>query len=90
MAECLANHAEGTYPCGHLRLRRRLSQRYEDGTRTVTRYEDGCEDGTRTVRGRYEADHLAQFQSIMVDQEPYMELWQEARKRETAASAVAG
>ncbi len=65
MAECLANHAEGTYPCGHIRLRRRLSQRYE-------------------------ADHLAQFQSIIVDQEPYMELWQEARKRETAASAVAG
>jgi len=65
MAECLANHAEGTYPCGHIRLRRRLSQRYE-------------------------ADRLARFQSIIVDQEPYMELWQEARKRETAASAVAG
>ena len=29
MAECLANHAGGTYPCGHIRLRRRLSQRYE-------------------------------------------------------------
>ena len=65
MAECLANHAEGTYPWGHLRLRRRRSQR--------------CE-----------ADLLAQFQSIMEDQEPYMELWQEARTRETAASAVAG
>jgi len=39
---------------------------------------------------RCEADLLAQFQSIMNDQEPYMELWQEARKRETAASAVAG
>src|SRR2546421_648699 len=55
MAECLANHAEGTYPCGHLRLRRRRSQR--------------CE-----------ADLLAQFQSIMENQEPYMELWQEARE----------
>jgi len=33
---------------------------------------------------------LAQFQSIMKDQEPYMELWQERRKQETAASAVAG
>jgi hypothetical protein len=80
MAECLANHAEGTYPCGHLRLRRRLSQRYVS-VRIAVRI---------AVRGRYEADHLAQFQSIMVDQEPYMELWQEARKRETAASAVAG
>jgi len=39
---------------------------------------------------RCEAHLLAQFQSIMKDQEPYMELWQEARKRETAASAVAG
>src|SRR6266478_6822470 len=29
MAECLANHAEGTYPCGHIRLRGRLSQRRE-------------------------------------------------------------
>src|SRR5712691_9772946 len=29
MAECLANHAEGTYPCGHLRLRRGRSQRCE-------------------------------------------------------------
>jgi hypothetical protein len=65
MAECLANHAEGTYPCGHIRLRKRLSQRYE-------------------------ADRLAQFQSIMVDQEPFMELWQKARKRETAVSEVAG
>ena len=63
MAESLANHAEGTYPCGHIRLRRRLSQRYE-------------------------ADRLARFQSIIVDQEPYMELWQEARTRETAVSAV--
>jgi len=63
MAECLANHAEGTYPCGHIRLRRRLSQRYE-------------------------ADRLARFQSIIVDQEPYMELCQEARTRETALSAV--
>jgi len=68
MAECLANHAEGTYLCGHLRLRTRRSQR--------------CEAGL--------ADLLAQFQSIMEDQEPYMELWREARKRETAASAVAG
>jgi hypothetical protein len=65
MAECLANHAEGTYPCGHIRLHRRLSQRYE-------------------------ADRLARFQSIIVDQEPYMELWQEARTRDTAASAVTG
>jgi len=34
--------------------------------------------------------YLAQFQSSMEGQEPYMELWQEARKQETAASAVAG
>src|SRR5467141_1101224 len=32
MAERLANHAEGTYPCGHLRLRRRRSQRCEADT----------------------------------------------------------
>src|ERR1700674_5413426 len=42
MAECLANHAEGTYPCGHLRLRRRLSQRYEADCRRKMRMSCLC------------------------------------------------
>jgi hypothetical protein len=33
---------------------------------------------------------LAQFQKMMKDLQPYIQLWNESRKRETAASAVAG
>jgi 3-deoxy-7-phosphoheptulonate synthase len=33
---------------------------------------------------------LAQFQKMMKDLEPYIHLWNETRKRETAVSAVAG
>ena len=33
---------------------------------------------------------LAQFQRMMKDLEPYILLWNETRKRETAASVVAG
>jgi 3-deoxy-7-phosphoheptulonate synthase len=33
---------------------------------------------------------LPQFQKMMKDLEPYIHLWNETRKRETAVSAVAG
>src|SRR6267378_3684165 len=33
---------------------------------------------------------LAQFQKMMMDLEPYIQLWNESRRRETSAAAVAG
>jgi len=41
------------------------------------------------ARGAQSLD-FAQFQKMMNDLQPYIQLWNESRKKEMAASAVAG
>jgi len=47
----------------------------------IRRVENG--DGTQSL-------DLAQFQKMMNELAPYIQLWNESRKRETSAAAVAG
>jgi len=52
-----------------------------------------CEKGRRAIAGRFEGDReafSAQFQKMMNDLEPYIQLWNKWGKKEVAAAEVAG